>query len=406
MKKISHTLKNYRERHQVMWPSLRELSEYARSNGNKVNIYDHYGYKMDMRHLDASQTLIKSWGGVNFSNTNSPQGTGLFVASKGWNALFPKVIHSYPKPPSLYQPAQLISSTSFDKQYSARLFINDQTKKRTIVVVKHNGTRKDPIWLHDAYQPEEFIWFPGSRLLAFTSHPEYSPKGPLHIYDVDHDELRRIKFDSGVEIDHKQRWRLTPYVAALAGAENDKLYVYLVPYISKPLSPKELFHPNNLYRIRVTISKGDKFRAVTQRLEGNGNSHLLRREYSSPKFGKGNTLQKTWFSLKVVGNLERNIKKWQDFVVMAQEENSPMSGYGLVTLISLYEKAARIYVGNPGSHGDSFQNYALDYAKLVAQHPIHPTWLRLIGWDSWERLKAGQSTLISEITPKSRERWD
>ena len=398
MNKLHYWVEKYQKHYKKFPSSPRVVKQFALAKSSKINIYDNYGYKLDIRFLDSSTTLIKSWGRSSFKDHNSRYARDLFYTSKKWANLFPQVIHNYPKPPSLYQPAQLISSTSYDKEFTARLFVNALTNNRTLVVVR-NSDKKDPIFIYDDNQPEEFIWFPGSRLLVFTSDPVHSQKGPLHIYDADLDELLTIKIDLENQIDHKTTSEIKRYIAALAGAEDDKLYVYLIPYQRKPLSPDQIFHSKNLYQVHVTFPHGEVL-AEAKRINMTGD-FSLRREYSSPKVGSGNQLQNLWFNLKIEQNIERSIDKWQQFSLVALEQNSPITPYAMITLIDLYYRASKEY--SISQKIGSAKLLALKYSKLVAQTPTFPTWLNLAAWECLNQLIVGSSPSLSLITPVSRE---
>lgn len=389
----------YRQEFKIIAPSLREVVEYSATQGPGIASYDHYGYKLDIRYLDQSTTLIKSWGNINFSDKNHKFARNLFLAPKEWAELFPVVIHSYPQPPVLYQPAQLISSTSYNKHYSARLFVHHQTNQRTLVVV-HNDKKRDPIFLHTSHQPEELMWFPGSSLLAFTSHPEFSLKGPLHIYDVERDELRSVKFGKESGIDHKKSTTPKPYVAALAGAEGDKLYLYITPYAGGSLHPDRLFRSRNLYEVQATVVSG-RFRAAVMHSasQQEGPVRALRREYSAPKMGAGGGLQRSWFNLKPAGTVAQSIRRWHEFALRAQKEASPLLPYALITLISLCEQASFQDSALGTSLSAQMYRHALAYAKLAAETPSYPTWLRLVSWEAWDRLKLRQRTSLDKIIP-------
>ena len=397
MNNLKKWIKVYQKNFKISNPTLRAIVEYSATQGAMISAYDRYGYKLDIHYLDSSTTLIKSWGNINFSNKQHSLAKNLFLAPKNWVERFPVVIHSYPQPPVLYQPAQLLSSTSYNKNYSARLFVHHKTKSRSLVVV-HNDEQRDPIFLQTFHQPEEFIWFPGSSLLAFTSHPGFSPKGPLHIYDVERDELRTVKFGEESGIVHTQSTPSKLFVAALAGAEEDKLYVYLTPHLSRPLHPDHIFATRYLYQVQVTFPQG-RFRAEAHSMVEDKTARPLRREYSAPKVGAGGALQKMWFDLKVTGPIEQNINKWHEFVLRAQKEHSPMLPYALITLVSLCEQASTLHKAYNATLSQQMQRNALLYSEIIAKTPTFPTWLRLVGWETWDRLKLGEKTALSHITP-------
>ena len=402
IKKLYEWVEVFQKEQKKFPQSLRELKSFVENKNQTLKIYDRYGYKFDMEYLDSKHFIVKSWASSSFKNKNARYAKNLFYSSTDWDSLFPEVIHNYPKPPSLYQPAQLISSTSYDKKYTARLFVNSSTNKKTLVVVR-NSNKKDPIFIHSDNQPEEFIWFPGSRLLVFSSDPLYSQKGPLHIYDVDHDELKTIKIDLKTSIDNKTTSTFTPYVAALGGAVEDKLYVYLIPYKLQPLVPSAIFDQNNLYEIQVTFPHG-KFLAEAKKVnQKDKDGYSLKRVYSSPKVGRGDKLQRMWFDLKIYPDIEKTINIWQEFAILALEKNSPMLPYALVTLIDLYYRAKKEYIKTRKPGSIKLHGFALDYSKLVAQTPTYPTWLNLVGWGFWESIKEGKKPALSLITPVSRE---
>lgn len=400
MEVLKKWVKTYQKKFNHISPSLREVAAYAESKQDQINIYDRYGLKFDIRYLDSSTLLIKSWGNINFPNKNHSYAQNLFLAPPTWKKRFPVVIHSYPTPPTLYQPAQLLSSTSYNKNYSARIFLHDKTHMRTLVVVHNNETR-DPILIHSSNNPEEFIWFPGSSLLAFTSDPETSSKGPLHIFDVERDEIRSVRFGKETTIDHKKRAASHYFIAALAGAHEDKLYVYLTPYNSTPVNPDTLFRSSNLYEVQVTFP-GGKFRAKSRSLAQEKPPHTLHREYSAPKLGEGDELQKQWFNLKITGAVENNIEQWQAFAIKAYKDHSPILPYALMTLISLFERASTLYRTHNSNLAQQMHSQALSYAQLIADSPGYPAWLRSISTDAYHRLKVKERTTLSKITPLPR----
>ena len=404
MGKLKKRVEAYQQQYPERQPSLREVSEYTQGgSAERLSVFDRYGMKLDLRYLDHSQKIIKSWGAISFRNSAHYLATGLYSASSNWSSLFPEVIHSYPEPPALFQPAQLISSTSFDQKFTARLFVNYKTGYRTLVVV--SNLDNDPIFIHDTFQPEEFFWLPGSRVLVFTSDPEHSPKGPLHFYDADHDELRSVKIDAGLSLDHKKQSIIKTYVGALAGAKDDKLYVYMIPYERRPFHPREIFHPSRLYQIHMTYPRGaDRpFRAEVSRVKVSDQTpYELRREYSIPKLGEGTPMQKMWFHLKLLGNIENNIYRWQEFALKAQEYNSPMLPYSLMTLITLYDRVGHLYSLQNKAEGRKLRIYALNYSRLVAEGLSFPTWLNLVAWDAMNRLQNGQEINLSLISPLSQ----
>lgn len=429
LKDIHSAIKAYKDRYGTKSytpsPPLRLVAEYARSNivESPIEIYDRYGAKFFIHYLDTTHVIVRSLGWTSeYRNIDEdhPYFRGLFAADKEWDKLFSMIIHNYPKPPALYQPAQLESSASGNKKYIARLFVydgydiyNQPVQHRTLVIVKKYKQLKDPIFISTpSIQPEEFIWFPSTKHqhLIFTSTPstQKNSRGPLHIFDAKNREIKTVTIDQKAAIDHTQSSKKTSYLAALAGAEEDKLYVYLLPYVDKePISSETLFHVDNLYQIHITFPH-NQLRAIAGKVITKSN-FALRREYSSPREGEGTELQKLWFDLKIIGNIEQNIHTWQEFATHASEEHSPIFPYACVTLISLYEKAARApHIDASSNNWVLYYSEAIKtakkYAKFVYGKPIHPLWLRMVGWESWIRLQEGRPLNIEAITPKSRER--
>lgn len=399
--------KKYLDKFPASHPSLREIAEYSRRLAQPLSIYDQYGMRFDLRSLDDHHHIVKSWAPMLFRDPDHELAQGLFAASSRWSKLFPVVIHSYPEPPALYQPAQLISSTSFDQSLTARLFVNHKSGHRTLVVV--NSDNYDPVFIHDTLQPEEFFWLPGRRILIFTSDPQHSMKGPLHFYDADHDEVRTITMASAANAaltDHKQPAVLKAYMAALAGAKDNRVYAYVMPHSHEPVRASELFAVKNLYEILVTFPRGSqaRFQAHMSPVQPNERqSYHLKHTYSMPKLGRGETTQRMWFRLKIIGNIEGNIEQWQSFALMAQNRHSPMLPYALMTLITLYDRVGRLYASHNKAQGAELHQYALGYAKLVAQGSSYPTWLNLVAWDVWQRLQEGGEINLSGITPLSQQ---
>lgn len=394
----------YSRQFQSADPSLREVAEYAPRSFphlKKLSIYDHYGLRFDLLHLDGTRTIVKSWGSIQFSDDEHPFAQGLYSAPSRWPQLFPMVIHSYPNPPALYQPAQLISSTSFDQQYTARLFVNHKTAQRTLVVVR--ADHYEPILIHRTFNPEEFFWVPGSRILVFSSDPNHSSKGPLHFYDVDHDEIRTITIEGNSLEDHKQESVTRSYMAALAGAKDDKLYAYMMPYEKKPLRPTTLFSVDHLYEIKITYPQGSDHRfRIRASLVQPHLDYVLRAEYLKPKLGRGSHIQRAWFRLKILGKIENNIDHWQRFALKAQDRHSPMLPYALMTLITLYDRVGHLYGSYNKLQGAQLHQYALRYAQLVAEGVSYPTWLNLVAWDILNRIENGEEINLSAITPLSQ----
>ena len=404
MKILRQRAERYLAKFPATYPSLREISEYYSTRTYQPSgIYDHYGMRFDLRSLDDAYIMVKSWAPIMFADPDHQFAQKLYAASPRWPKLFPVVIHSYPEPPVLYQPAHLISSTSFDQSLTARLFVNHKTAHRTLVVVRSDNY--DPVFIHDTFQPEEFFWLPGRRILVFTSDPEHSSKGPLHFYDADHDEVRTITMEESVLEDHKQVSTVKPYIAALAGAQKEYLYAYMMPYHNKPLHPSELFAVDHLYKIQITFPRGSHARFQTHMALVQPNdleTFELKSEYFKPKLGLGNVTQRMWFRLKVTGNIENNIDHWQRFALRAHDRHSPMLPYALMTLISLYDRMSHFYALHNKAQGVQLHQFAVGYAHLVAKGKSYPTWLNLVAWDVWNRLQYDQEINLSVITPLSQ----
>ena len=171
---------------------IREISEYAKSSFQKASIYDFYGNKVALHSLDEKHWILRSYGPNNLKGESSGIHKNIFWAPRTWTNLFRKVIIPQSKPPTLYSPVHLLSSSSHKGKYTARLFYNGSVDKKTLVVVKNNRTR-EPVYVNDIDNPEEFLWLPTSNKLVFTTDANKGRHESIQVIDIDTLESVSIK---------------------------------------------------------------------------------------------------------------------------------------------------------------------------------------------------------------------
>ena len=238
--------RKYTQKNLKIWPKLllnsnnkqegipitfREISEYAKSSFQKASIYDFYGNKVALHSLDEKHWILRSYGPNNLKGESSGIHKNIFWAPRTWTNLFRKVIIPQSKPPTLYSPVHLLSSSSHKGKYTARLFYNGSVDKKTLVVVKNNRTR-EPVYVNDIDNPEEFLWLPTSNKLVFTTDANKGRHESIQVIDIDTLESVSIKLKQ-TSISVAKQERALKFHATLAGTKlEDSIFTHQILFIA------------------------------------------------------------------------------------------------------------------------------------------------------------------------------
>lgn len=366
---------------------IREISEYAKSSFRKASVYDFYGNKVALHSLDEKHWILRSYGPNNLKGESSGIHKNIFWAPRTWTNLFRKVRIPQSKPPSVYNPVHLLSSSSHKGRYTARIFYNSSVDKKTLVVVKNNRKR-EPVYVNDIDNPEEFLWLPTSNTLVFTTDPNRGRNESIQVIDIDTLESVSIKLKQTSISVAKQKSALK-FHAMLAGTKLRGFYFYATDLFSSPLNPDQFFSSENLYSVDITKNLKPKVKKV----ENNTRSPYRFIKFKDSSSSNMSPLQKEWSKLSLSGNAQETIENWQSIAI--KSSGTPTFPYTLYYLIALYESASEMMrVNGRINESISLKGIASEYARELASNQNAPLWLSLVGWHAWEELKRGKASNI------------
>lgn len=386
LSKMSLVAEDYKSSFGKLPPNLRELVEYSKTINKELSIYDNYGNKITLNHLDPKNWLLRSYG----PNTLNKQSRGIhkniFWAPPSWSKMFANVKFAYRKPPHPFQAVNLLSTSSHDGKYTARIFYNPKTTLNSLVVVKNN-LFKEPMYVNEIDNPQEIFWLPTSNHLIFTSNPNFGRQESIQILDMVNLETKSIRIENqafGVVNDTGSK----KFFASIAGVKPGGFFFFGYFDFYSPLTLQSFFNRNNLFEVSLE-SDGISINKANTPV----NSFLIEK-YGEIEKGQPLPIQQAWLEMNTSDHKLETINLWQNFALEAK--SSPLFPYSLMHLIALYELAANDSKKS-GKEKESLTLYGIssEYARALANSSQGPIWLRLSGLNSWEALQSGQATGLS-----------
>lgn len=359
--------------------SLNHLRLWAISKKLSFHSYDGFAERFDYQRLSHKQYYIRSFGkkGQEANMLQSPNPAYLRWGKRAETG----IRYKFPDNPQLkfYPAAMLASSESPNGVWRAKLFVDDATHKKHLIVRDSRHKNLFMVAEHDSV--EEYLWLSSGYEIVFSATSSENYRDGIYIWNLttgEHtnliDKLGRDgpvpPSDTGLKIH-----------VSLSGIDvtGPTVFAFVGENLGGAVNPFNFYSPNNFYGIKIPDEKDAKLS-----LKNYSNIHLpspfsvyLDLVDNLDVAKKGLNTQQEWLSLPHIGSVEPVLTQWQSY--LTNDTNSSLLPYGLWYLSLLYNQA---YLSNSNlaqKDLETLRTFGSEISTTLANLKTAPSYLRAMG---------------------------